>query len=111
MAAAHPPEHPQDADQDDHIDDGDQIQEHARDAGADQARVMMQDEASCSTGPTIALSPNAMRSASPNTTEEWPSEKKNPTASGRCPSFISLRVVLSIAAMWSASNAWRSPSV
>ena len=27
------------------------------------------------------------------------------------PSAISLRVVLSIAAMWSASNAWRSPSV
>ena len=50
-------------------------------------------------------------SASPNTTDEWPREKKNPTLSGRWPSFISLRVVLSIAAMWSASNAWRSPSV
>src|SRR5215210_6592860 len=51
------------------------------------------------------------RSASPNTTEEWPSEKKKPTPSGRWPSAISLRVVLSIAPMWSASKAWRSPSV
>ena len=42
---------------------------------------------------------------------EWPREKKNPTPSGRRPSCISLRVVLSIAAMWSASNAWRSPKV
>ena len=40
---------------------------------------------------------------------ECPSEKKNPTLSGRLPSAISLRVVLSIAAMWSASNAWRMP--
>ncbi len=42
---------------------------------------------------------------------ECPSEKKKPTASGRWPSVISLRVVLSIAAMWSASKAWRRPSV
>ena len=42
---------------------------------------------------------------------ECPSEKKNPTPSGRWPSFMSLRVVLSIAAMWSASKAWRSPRV
>lgn len=42
---------------------------------------------------------------------EWPSENQKPTDSGRCPSLISLRVVLSIAAMWSASNACRMPSV
>ncbi|WP_156737847.1 HoxN/HupN/NixA family nickel/cobalt transporter [Mycobacterium scrofulaceum] len=30
---------------------------------------------------------------------EWPSEKKNPTASGRCPSFISLRVVFALAVL------------
>jgi len=46
-----------------------------------------------------------------NTTVEWPSEKKNPTLSGRLPSAISLRVVLSMALMWSASNACRAPSV
>ena len=41
-----------------------------------------------------------------STTVEWPSEKKKPTPTGalRRPA-ISLRVVLSIAAMWSASNA------
>ena len=41
----------------------------------------------------------------------WPREKKNPTASGRRPSCISLRVMLSIAAMWSASKACRSPKL
>ena len=46
-----------------------------------------------------------------NTIVEWPSEKKKPTLSGRSPRAISLRVVLSMAAMWSASNACRSPSV
>jgi hypothetical protein len=44
------------------------------------------------------------------TTSEWPSEKNNPAAIGRLPSCISLRTTLSIAAMWSASTAWRSPS-
>ena len=42
---------------------------------------------------------------------EWPSEKKYPTLTGFLPSFISFRVVLSMAEMWSASKAWRSPSV
>jgi len=58
----------------------------------------------------MAFAPIASSIASANTTVEWPSEKKNPTASGRCPSLISLRVVLSMAAMWSASKAWRRPS-
>ena len=50
-------------------------------------------------------------SASRKTIVEWPSEKKKPTLTGRWPSVISLRVVLSIAPMWSASKAWRRPSV
>ena len=33
------------------------------------------------------------------TTVEWPSEKKNPTPTGRCPACMSLRVTLSMAAM------------
>ena len=33
------------------------------------------------------------------TMAEWPSEKKNPTPTGRCPCCISLRVTLSIAAI------------
>ena len=48
---------------------------------------------------------------SENTTVEWPSEKKNPTPSDRLSSCRNFRVVLSIAAMWSASNAWRRPKV
>ena len=55
--------------------------------------------------------PKFSSTASTNTTLEWPREKKNPTESGRLPSLTSLRVVLSIAAMWSASNACRMPSV
>ena len=53
----------------------------------------------------------AMTTVSATTIVEWPSEKKNPTPTGRCPSCISFRVVLSMAAMWSASTACRSPSV
>ena len=55
--------------------------------------------------------PKFSRTASANTTLEWPREKKNPVDSGRLPSPTSLRVVLSIAAMWSASNACRMPRV
>ncbi len=55
--------------------------------------------------------PKLSRIAKTKTIEEWPREKKNPTDSGRLPSPTSLRVVLSIAAMWSASNACRMPRV
>ena len=51
------------------------------------------------------------RARAAKTIVECPSEKKKPTLSGRWPSVISLRVVLSIAPMWSASKAWRMPSV
>src|SRR6202043_3995858 len=44
-----------------------------------------------------------------NTTEEWPSENQKPTESGRLPSDMSLRVVLSMAEMWSASKPGRGP--
>ena len=47
----------------------------------------------------------------PKTIVEWPSENQKPTDSGRVFSSMSLRVVLSIAAMWSTSNACRIPSV
>ncbi len=55
--------------------------------------------------------PKLSSTARRNTIDECPSEKKNPTLKGRFFSAISLRVVLSIAAMWSASKAWRIPSV
>ena len=78
--------------------------------------VPIQPVTSCSvdcrlTGPPSGRTPIANRNASANTIDECPSEKKKPTLIGRLPSAISLRVVLSIAAMWSASNAWRRPSV
>ena len=62
----------------------------------------------CSSRPRM---PKFSSTASANTTLECPREKKNPTDRGRWPSWTSLRVVLSIAAMWSASNACRRPRV
>ena len=55
--------------------------------------------------PMIARAANVSPIPSANTTDEWPSENQKPTESGRLPSDMSLRVVLSIAEMWSASNA------
>ena len=49
--------------------------------------------------------PKFNSTAKKKTTVECPSEKKKPTLIGRLPSAISFRVVLSIAEMWSASNA------
>ncbi len=57
------------------------------------------------------LMPKFKTTASRNTMEEWPNEKKKPTLKGRWPSLTSFLVVLSIAAMWSASKAWRMPRV
>ena len=68
-------------------------------------------ELSFSTAPLSPRTPKLTATPSANTIVEWPSEKKNPTLRGRWPSFISLRVVLSIAPMWSASKACLSPSV
>ncbi len=53
--------------------------------------------------------PRAMSAVSTNTIPECPMANQNPTDLGRPPSAISLRVVLSIAAMWSASKACRRP--
>jgi len=57
------------------------------------------------------LAATARPAVSAKTIVEWPSEKKKPTPSGRLPCARKVRVVLSIAAMWSASNAWRRPKV
>ena len=78
---------------------------------ADHAGHVVQRRAALLTGRPSARTPTANRNVSTNTTVECPSEKKNPTPSGRLRSAMSLRVVLSIAEMWSASKAWRKPSV
>jgi len=59
--------------------------------------------------PASAVAVPAIAAAARITTVEWPSAKKKPTPTGRLPSCISFRVTLSMAAMWSASTAWRSP--
>ena len=98
--------------QDDDVEDRDQVQERPRDRGADHAGRRVQGRAVVlAPGRSSARTPTDSRNASPNTIVEWPSENQNPTLSGRLPSPIILRVVLSIAAMWSASKACRIPSV
>ncbi len=59
----------------------------------------------CSAAALAAMIAEAMM-----TIDECPSEKKNPTVSGFFFSCMSLRTTLSMAAMWSASNAWRRPN-
>ena len=52
-----------------------------------------------------AREPKASTAVSTNTIPECPMANQNPTDRGRPPSASSLRVVLSMAAMWSASRA------
>ncbi len=58
-----------------------------------------------------SCAPPATRAAISTTIEECPSANQKPTETGRLPSAISFRVVLSITAMWSASKACRMPRV
>ena len=58
----------------------------------------------------MAAAVAAIASDARMTMVEWPSENHSPTVCGRFPSCISLRTTLSMAAMWSASTAWRSPN-
>ena len=60
--------------------------------------------------PCIAEAVAAMARDAKTTMVECPSENHRPTIRGRWPSCISLRTTLSIAAMWSASTAWRIPN-
>ncbi len=66
-------------------------------------------ESGLTTAPKTARAANVMPTPTATITVEWPKEKKNPLPSGRLPSAISLRVVLSMQEMWSASNACRKP--
>ena len=93
--------------QDDDVEDRDGEQEQRRDAGADDPadrleRIEERGERRRGDGDAERIS---------TTTAEWPSEKKKPTPTGRWPCCMSLRVTLSIAAIWSASTAWRRPNV
>ena len=111
-AGARLPIQTEEGDQYPEIDERDQKQERARDRRADDVSGGMESGrgvAHLKVG--AARMPKFSARARTNTTVEWPSEKAKPTPSGRLPSPTSLRVVLSIAAMWSASKAWRIPRV
>ena len=59
--------------------------------------------------PCIAADASATAPAPKATTAECPIANQKPTATGRWPSCISLRVTLPMAAVWSGSAAWRRP--
>ena len=66
-------------------------------------------ELGLTTAPNTARAAKVMPTPTATTIVEWPKEKKKPLPSGRLPSAISLRVVLSMQEMWSASKACRNP--
>ena len=68
-------------------------------------------ELGSTTAPKTALAATAKPIPTTTMIVECPRAKKKPVPSGRLPSAISLRVVLSMAEMWSASKAWRAPRV
>ena len=115
-AAPHPAEHRDDADEHDEVHQAEDPQEHPGHRRPDHPGDRVQHRRVVLDLPGQRLDARrASRNVSANTIVEWPSENQNPTDSGRGPpsarSSSSLRVVLSTAAMWSASNACRSPNV
>ena len=66
-------------------------------------------ELGSTTAPNTARAATVIPTPTATMTVEWPNEKKNPVPSGFLPSAMSLRVVLSMHEMWSASNACRNP--
>ena len=101
IAALDQPKGPVYAAQYDEIcDRDDKEKQRRRRCPDDAADLAIRDELSLS-----AFAVSATASEASTTTVECPSAKKKPTATGRFPSCINLRVTLSIAAIWSASMA------
>ena len=88
------PEHPVDVDEHDQVDEPDDQEEDGRDRGPDETADLLH-------GGDVADHPgrDGDEHRQPDDDGGWPSEKNSPTATGRCPSCMSFRVVLSIAAM------------
>ncbi len=81
-------------------------------ARADQAGVVVQAELSFCTWPFERPDAEVEQHRQHEHDAGVPEGEEEPDAdSGRLPSAISLRVVLSMAEMWSASKAWRMPRV
>ena len=101
-----------DADQRSEVDQPDEQQEGAADRGAPHAGDLLQrGVVVVDAAGERAHAERDRRAPSRRPPSEWPRLNQKPTLIGRLPSAISLRVVLSIAAMWSASKACRMPRV
>jgi hypothetical protein len=98
-AGPHLAKHPHDAHKDREVEGRDDVQEPPETPVPMVLVTACNCELPLFTGPSSARTPTEIRNASAKTIDECPSENQNPTDSGRLPSDISLRVVLSIAAM------------
>ena len=111
-ARPHLPVEPGDGDEHEQVEQADEEEEGPRHRRADEVVAARGGQSrGWLTWRSSARIPKFSATARAKTTLECPSEKKKPTPSGRLPSPTSLRVVLSMAAMWSASKAWRTPRV
>ena len=98
-----------DRDEDEQVGGGDGEQEQRRDRGADRCRRRSLNASKwlCSAAAVAAMT---MERAHDHGGMAEREEEAGARAGG-WPSCISLRVTLSMAAMWSASKAWRSPKL
>ena len=112
LPLTHLPEDLDDPDQDDDVQRGDQVQEEARDRRADDVGDVVQPGAAV-LHLVVQRADAEVQQHRHARTRSWSGRGRRRTRrySGRLPSLTSLRVVLSIAAMWSASNACRMPRV
>ena len=116
LAAPHRPEDLDDPGQDDQVEQADEEQEGGGDDRAEQAAELLQAGAVVGhRGEDRLLGDD---DADPDRDDDGgvAEGEEEPERNGRgwpvpCRSFITLRVVLSIAEMWSASKAWRRPRV
>ena len=111
FAAPHREEALEDVNQDHHVDDRDQVEERSGHGGANQTRHVVQRRSLVDEVAADRLDSDSNEEREHEHDRGVAQREKKPTPSGRLPSAISLRVVLSMAAMWSASTAWRNPSV
>ena len=110
VAAAHLAKDLGDADRGEQVGQPDQDEEGARDEGAHQAQRLQQRRALVLHRSHDRAHADRQQERQPEHDAGMAQENQKPADSERVPSPTSLRVVLSITAMWSASKACRTPS-
>ena len=98
-AAAHRSEHAHDPGEDHEVQQADQVEERGRDERAEDPAELLEVRVAVGDGAIDRFLGDHDPTPIAITIVECPSENQKPMLSGRLPSFISLRVVLSMAAM------------